>query len=357
MKIGIYSTQLKKAITQSVFNMLIVSEMSRSVEAGGLLAFSAEPLPELSFLDLSVPVIRSKSRFLGFWGSAGERSFILPKLFRKAQIQALVVFEVKDVFRGAVKQFLVLKDQYRYQEKDKAAFRRVKGIIVSSVPLKEYLLDKAAVAAEKIIVLPGLLRPGLKPAAISAIMAFKTAFTEGTEFFICNEAYWTKEKLRLILKAFSRFKKMQQTSWKLLITQRGEDPQTPFGPVFEALKNYRYKDDVVLFRSTGNEQYAQALSAAYMAISLQDGEGYPAAMMEALCCGPPVIVPQRLQNSAGFSLPAYSENDEESLGKKMMEQYKNEGLRHTYVTALNEQPVVINTENNRIRLLKYLLPA
>ncbi|ANH82838.1 hypothetical protein A8C56_19270 [Niabella ginsenosidivorans] len=357
MKIGIYSAALKKTITQNVFNMLLISEVGRLLPPGSLLAFCREQLTELTFFDITVPVKPVKSSVFGLLGSVAERGFAMPMLLKKEKISTLIIFDTGDVLSAPVNQFLILNDQYRYHKKDAAAFRKLKRIVVSSLLLKEYLLENAAAPAEKIIVLSGLLRRSLKPADVLGTMAFKDALTGGKEFFICNDEQWTKEKLVVLLKAFSRFKKMQQTSWKLLLTQRGEDPRASFNPVFEALKNYRYKEDVVLFQSSGNEQYAQALSAAYMAVSLQEGPGYPAGIMEALCCGTPVIVPEGLEHSAGFSLPSYSEKDEEPLAKKMMEQYKNEGLRHKYADALRKRPVISYPGNGLDELLKHLLPA
>lgn len=144
---------------------------------------------------------------------------------------------------------------------------------------------------------------------------------------------------------------MQQTNWKLVLTHRGFNPETAFGNVFGMISSYKYKDDIVLFGQSASHTYAQALGAAYAAISAKTDDGFPAAVAEALSCGTTTLVPDPFPASSFPALPAYLAGDEASLGTKMMELYKNESLRQYYIEAIEKHAPLNNLSGGLEALL------
>lgn len=263
----------------------------------------------------------------------GRRSAVSVTV-KKSGINKLLLFDLKDAVSSNALQFLVTDDASRVEKKDFPLYKKLSGIITSSGQSKEFLMKMAGVDGNKIIVIEGLVKAKLEvPEYIDGIK-FKGNVTSGREYFICADEYWTKENLVTLLKAFSRFKKMQQTSWKLLLTQRGLNPEPGNAAVFETLKTYKYRDEVILFAEGDETPYAHALGGAYCAISMQTNNAFPSAVLEAVECGCPVLVPDGFNNPTLPGLPAFLGGDDESLGIKLMELYKNEALRAQYAKNL-----------------------
>ncbi len=289
----------------------------------------------------------------GFLNTALTKRWKLPSILKKQQVSALLLLDIRDRLPVSVPQFLLMKDQAVYTAKEHPVLRQLAGIVVSSGAMKTALVENAGVDVTRIIVVEGLLAPGLKPADIREQLAFKDQVTQGREFFLCADASWTKDGLLLLLKAFSRFKKMQQSNWKLLITQRGNDPKTAAATAFDILGTYKYREDVQFFTESNPGDYALVLGAAYAAITLQQDAGFPAAACEALVCHTPVLAPEALQHRIGADITVFDAASDASLGKCMMELYKNEALRQ----QLAVQTVVADPEAGLELLRKRLLQA
>ncbi|MCD2424947.1 glycosyltransferase [Niabella pedocola] len=355
MSIAIYSRNLQKDLVFNRFNNLVINGLNQCLPEAGLLVFSTAPTADLPFPHPNLRVVQPAKKQSGWLGRALEKKWTLPNLLKKNQVQALLLADVKDLLKINIPQFLLVPDDAAYIKNGHPALRKLAGLVVSSPVLKEALVKQAGVHAGKVWVVEGLVAPGLKPAEVHAQFDFKDRVTEGREFFICADVHWSREQLLTLLKAFSRFKKMQQSGWKLLITQGGNHPRSACSAVFAALDTYKYREDVVLFESTGAEDYAAAMGAAYAAVTFQQNGGFPAAAFEALQCQVPVMAPAAQKERIHPSALLFA--DEAALAQQLMELYKNEGLRQQLVLQLANDPLKPAPEGALTLLKQRLLQA
>ena len=356
MSIAVYSRNSEDGLDFDPFNILIINYLKRWLGQEQLLVLSSAPVPAFPGFEPGVQVIPLAQKRGRFLDRSLERKWTLPRLLKKHHIRALIWPDAKRLLSTPVPQFLLLRDTALLQKKD-PALQQFAAIVVSSGFLKAELVKSTGVPPDKVIVVEGLLMPGLGPLEITAQLEFKDRVTEGREFFICADTQWSREQLLTLLKAFSQFKKMQQSGWKLLLTQRGCHPRSSFSTVFDVLDTYKYREDVVLFESSETSDYAAAMGAAYAAITFQQDGGFAAAACEALVCHVPVVAP------AAGTLPQYPDLflfdavQDMSLAQRLMELYKDEGVRRQFIQRYVAHPLKLEPETGLSLLKKRLLQA
>ncbi len=356
MPVAVYSRNLKNDHFFDPNNILIINALQQYLPQQ-LLVFSPEKTAGFPEVYPGIRVVALSEKKAGFWRRLLVKKRILPRLLKKSRTRALLLLDAKDVLRTRVPQFLLMKDTAIHAQTDFPALQKLAGIVVSSGALRDAMVKRSGLAPDRIIVVEGLLTPGIKPLEAAGQFAFKDRVTEGREFFICADVHWSGEQLRTLLKAFSRFKKMQQSGWKLVITQRGHHPGSAFGAVFNALDTYKYREDVVLFESSGAAGYTAALGAAYAAVTFQQDEGFPAVACEALVSDVPVIAPVSQRERLGTGVFLFDAADEASLGSQLMELYKNEALRRQFLQQRSGNPVKLVPGAGLELLKKRLLQA
>jgi glycosyltransferase involved in cell wall biosynthesis len=147
--------------------------------------------------------------------------------------------------------------------------------------------------------------------------ATKMAYTNGKEYFAClchNEA-----DCMLVLKAFSLFKKRQQTNRKLVFIL------PPPESVLKKLEAYKYRTDVVIL-SSSKETQQNVLAAAYAAIFIGMPDGWGQLILQAVSEGVPVITTSALpaQEYGGASIIAIDAVEPDALANQLMRLYKDE---------------------------------
>ena len=156
--------------------------------------------------------------------------------------------------------------------------------------------------------------------------SIKDKYTQGKEYFISPSGFKTEDSFRSLLKAYSHFKKRQQSSFKLMIISDG---RLPFEKIID---NYKYKDDVVIVCSTNSSEKAKVMATAYAVILVAENGGDIQTAVNSMRCNVPLIAAdnspiKEVAKEAGL----YVENDSIGIGEKMMLLYKDESLRYTMV--------------------------
>ncbi|MCY7311594.1 MAG: glycosyltransferase family 4 protein [Chitinophagaceae bacterium] len=156
--------------------------------------------------------------------------------------------------------------------------------------------------------------------------ATKNKYTDGKEYFVYAGAIHPRKNLMNLLKAFSVFKKRQQTNMKLVLAGRLAWKYESFK---EKLKSYKYRNDVVMTGYVDDKELFQLIGSAYGMVypSLLEGFGVP--VLEAMQCDVPVITSanssmQEIAKDAALYVDANSHNN---IADKMMLLYKDENLR------------------------------
>lgn len=175
-----------------------------------------------------------------------------------------------------------------------------------------------------------------KPLNAVEIMKCQLEFTQGRQYFILAEELRNEERLIELLKAFSLFKKRQQTNMKLVLPFALEEELASFA---NKLSSYKYREDIVITGAISIDTRARLLAAAY-ALLLVDPAGYvEARMVEALQLEQPFLAPRtsRVEELAGPSALYTEPGNLQDLANKMMLIYKDENLRAQLILQGKEQ--------------------
>jgi glycosyltransferase involved in cell wall biosynthesis len=154
----------------------------------------------------------------------------------------------------------------------------------------------------------------------------KTKYTGGKEYFLYTGAIHPRKNLITLLKAFSLFKKRQQTNMKLVLAGRLAWKYESFT---QNLKTYKYRDDVIMTGYVDENELVKIIGASYGLVypSLLEGFGVP--VLEAMQCAVPVITSTNSSmQEVAKDAALYAEADNHAdIAEKMMLLYKDETLR------------------------------
>jgi glycosyltransferase involved in cell wall biosynthesis len=178
------------------------------------------------------------------------------------------------------------------------------------------------IPAERTDILAAAASEQFKPVSNTEKDKIKEQYSNGREFFLVSDNVSQNAEFIYLLKAFSHFKKRQQSSMQLLLFVK------PGMPFTASLANYKYRSDVKCIEA--DEQSTALLTASAYAVVYpfaNDGTGLP--LLEAMQCGIPVIaaaeecIKEITENNALY----LNDKTAKGLGEKMMQIYTNEKLR------------------------------
>jgi len=156
--------------------------------------------------------------------------------------------------------------------------------------------------------------------------ATKEKYTEGKEYFVYAGAIHPRKNLMNLLKAFSVFKKRQQTNMKLVLAGR---LAWQFETFTKSLQSYKYRNDVVMTGYVEEAELARIIGSAYGLIYPSLFEGFGVPVLEAMRCEVPVITSagSAMQEMAGDAALYADAESHTAIAEKMMRLYKDEQLR------------------------------
>ena len=203
---------------------------------------------------------------------------------------------------------------------------KAKTVATVSEFSKKDILTHYKIEPDKVDVVFSAAKDIFHPAGEEEKAATKNKYSEGKEYFLYAGAIHPRKNLMTLLKAFSVFKKRQQTNMKLILTGRLAWKYESFA---ESLKSYKYRNDLVMTGYVQEVELVKIIGAAYGLVypSLLEGFGVP--VLEAMQCDVPVITSinssmQEIAKDAALFADATSYND---IADKMMMLYKDETLR------------------------------
>jgi glycosyltransferase involved in cell wall biosynthesis len=191
--------------------------------------------------------------------------------------------------------------------------------------LKQYQIDES-----KIDIVYSAAKESFHELPWEKKAAVKEKFTGGKEFFIYAGAIQPRKNLLNLLKAFSIFKKRQQSDWKLVLAGRVAWKNEAF---LTLLNSYKYREDVVLTGYVPEDDLVHLVGAAYAMVYPSYFEGFGVPVLEAIRAGIPPLTSagSSMEEIAGDAALYFDPADHVDMADKMMRIYKDEPLRNQLI--------------------------
>lgn len=240
-----------------------------------------------------------------------------------------------------VPEYLLVTD---LQQTTLSELRNANRWIVPSVYMQN-LLVKQGVNAKGVIVarlLPGKL---YVPADWEERESLKQELTGGKEYFVVNAEDTSEKRIINVLKAFSLFKKWQQSNMQLLLVNPEDAAK-----INTLLQTYKYRDDVKVIASAATQEPAIFIKAALAYISLPESDitGYSTAI--AMQCNIPAITYDigAVRETGGDAVLYTDPENSEDIAGKMIKMYKDEKLKAQLIRRSQERIAALKQENESI---------
>lgn len=203
---------------------------------------------------------------------------------------------------------------------------KAKSVATVSLFSRNDILARYPVSRDKINVVYSAAKEIFQPVSREVKEQVKEKYTGGKEYFLYTGAIHPRKNLMNLLKAFSVFKKKQKSSLKLVLAGRLAWKYNSF---IDALKSYKYRDDVLLTGYLPEEELVKLTASAYVMVYPSLWEGFGVPVLEAMRCGVPVItssgssMQEIAKEAALYADPA----NYHSIADQMLLLYKDEELR------------------------------
>jgi len=173
----------------------------------------------------------------------------------------------------------------------------------------------------------------------------KSEFTNGKEFFVCVLDDKDEERWLTVIKAFSIFKKWQQSTMQLLLLPKHEIVPLP---ILDKMGNYKYRDDVQMLDNLSGKEKSSLFGCAYAIIHLPAGDADLLPIAEALQCAVPAVTGpgsaslKEYGRSTNINIPSLTA---EALGEAIIDIFKNEETKMQMGDAAKLQAAEINRDD------------
>lgn len=212
------------------------------------------------------------------------------------------------------------------------AFENASKIIVPSLYHKNMVHNEFGVNENKIgIVLP---KPSFfaQPLSWEEKEMMKKTYTDGKDYFVYSTTSHPRHEFINLLKAFSIFKKRQQSSMQLVILYKAKAASKD---ILEKIDTYKYKSDVHLADVEEKEQL-RIIAASYAMVYPVAIEDIPLAIINAAYCEVPAISSDLpvIKEFAGNAVAYADPKNVDDLAHNMILLYKDEKLRRELIEKM-----------------------
>jgi len=166
--------------------------------------------------------------------------------------------------------------------------------------------------------------------------SIKTQYTGGRSFFLFTGDIAGQNQLIELLKAFSAFKKWQQSNMQLVIA----GSSTAWTRVLEEkIITYKYKQDIVLLKNISNAEIAKLVAACYAIVYPSATDVFPFALLWGLQSNKAVIATANAVNRQVTEAALWVEPGDtaEGFAKAMILLFKDEQQQQLLVQQAREQ--------------------
>jgi len=246
---------------------------------------------------------------------------ILDKLNAQLLITTGEVYKKNTV---ALNQIFFFNQSYVNYIKDKKLLQYPSRIVTTSFTRKKKIIEVFSLDEHKVQVIPAAPSEDITLADWSDKLSVKDKYADGREFFFCFKNIGPDTQWEEILKAFSIFKKWQQSSFRLLIA--GQIPPDYIDTFNEKFNSYKYRNEVKVL-DPAKDDIERILSCAFGLICA-DADYTGINMLNGFKVEVPVISsPVHVfdEEVSGAFLPALPQADE--LSRQLINLYRDEQMR------------------------------
>jgi glycosyltransferase involved in cell wall biosynthesis len=164
-----------------------------------------------------------------------------------------------------------------------------------------------------------------------------------------------EENFVMLLQAFSKFKKWQQSSMQLLVLPKNDSFAENIQQKF---KTYKYRDDVRLLEELDESQLAPILASAYALVHVS-GQPDLMVLVTALRCALPVITYKHdeIKETVGDAALYAMEKNAEAISNCLIQLYKDENLHAQLRDAAKERGASQDRGECEMKLWKLMQTA
>lgn len=227
-----------------------------------------------------------------------------------------------------IPQCLIADDGLINQKKFLKRLEKISLLIVLSAKARQQVEKANKTFSGKTEVIYPAASDLFAPVDMQTKEKIKEQYSRGKEYFFCR-VFRNDDLLIDLLKAFSFFKKRQQSAMKLILAAHFSFPET----FTKALATYKYREDVVPVHNVNEKESALLTASAYAAIIPFPGEEAAITIAEAMQCGVPVIIPENsaATEPAGDAILYADMKNPKDAGEKLMRLYTDEDLRNNMI--------------------------
>jgi glycosyltransferase involved in cell wall biosynthesis len=282
--------------------------------------------------------------------------FLSPDGFCSLRTNIPQVVVVHDLAYLHYPSFLPAAQQFYYKFYTPHFLRKAKKIITVSAFSKADIVRHFPFTRDKIEVVAISADSRFVPATEAIKERVKEKYTGGREYFLYVGSIHPRKNLIQLLKAFSSFKKRQQTNMQLVIAGRMAWKNEGFQT---ALSTFKFRDDVKLTGYLPIEDLVELMGSAYGVINPSLWEGFGLPVLEAMRCGVPVLCSgnSALTETGGDAAIYFDPLNADDITKQMALIFKDESLRAKMITKGLTQAAGFSWEKSGRRVREILSDA
>jgi hypothetical protein len=229
-----------------------------------------------------------------------------------------------------------------------------KAIFTATIFDEQRLIHDYQISSQKIQITPLPASHLFQPIRWEQKESIKSIYSNGAEFFLYNGTSSVNGEIVQLLKAFSLFKKRQQTNMKLLIPGSTARSSQSFKQLLVA---YKYRDDVAVVEHLSKEQLAAITAAAY-AVVHQPTSQELVQVQDVIQTAVPLLILQPAKWVQEKDHFLYADADVvEEIAAQLMLLYKNEAFRSALINKSQLLLPVFSPEQTAKTFQKALLLA
>jgi|KBSSwiS6_1023812.scaffolds.fasta_scaffold00514_9 glycosyltransferase involved in cell wall biosynthesis len=223
-------------------------------------------------------------------------------------------------------------------------FKKAKSVICFSNFVKKEIVNKYGKDLYDLHVIPPVIEEIIAPLNETDKNKIKQEVTDGFEYFIYMGELHAGKSLTDMLRAFSIFKKMQQSNMKLVLA--GKITST-YKKLIGNLRTYKYRDAVIL-KNIASHQELVNLSAAAYALILPPNDDLGLQLLQAMRSGAPVVSVSNpvACEIAGDSVFYFNAEEYSDLAAQMMRLYKDEDIRKDLIEKAKKLTMNYNMDHS-----------